>query len=204
LLVQNGLITKPSEIFWFLDIDFQYRVQQLPGWSDGRVAKIIKSIKEKRNITAHKFYMCLGIPTIAEAKSVELYSIEPSPKNLPILFQEGKISRIKMIGDVCYGKLEEYMRSNIAEYYKILQQVNIVEKKVAANQSTFLFTGTLSQPRSIFEDKAIKAGHKVTKGISRGVTYLVAGEKAGSKLQKAKELNIRIINESSFIELISK
>jgi DNA ligase (NAD+) len=70
---------------------------------------------------------------------------------------------------------------------------------------TFLFTGTLSKlKRSEAEALAEQHGGKIVSGVSSKLNYLVVGEDAGSKLEKAKKINtIKIITEAEFLELVS-
>ncbi|HQI05318.1 MAG TPA: NAD-dependent DNA ligase LigA, partial [bacterium] len=68
----------------------------------------------------------------------------------------------------------------------------------------FVITGELSQPREIFADKIKDLGGKVSSSVSKKTHYLLAGNNAGSKLSKATELGIKVINEEEFRELIEK
>lgn len=72
-----------------------------------------------------------------------------------------------------------------------------------AGQS-FLFTGTLSGPRAHFQALVEAAGGILRNGVSKNLDYLVAGEKPGSKLDKARELGIRIVDEQEFLKLLAQ
>jgi DNA ligase (NAD+) len=74
------------------------------------------------------------------------------------------------------------------------------------NGMTFLFTGTLpTLKRSEAEALVEENGGEVLSGVSAKLQFLVAGEEAGSKLEKAKKLNtIRIIDEAAFLEMVKK
>ena len=72
----------------------------------------------------------------------------------------------------------------------------------ALDGRTFVLTGSLSGPRSDFKRRIEAAGGKVVASVSRKTDYLVAGEKAGSKLQKATELGVRVLDESGLEELL--
>jgi DNA ligase (NAD+) len=67
---------------------------------------------------------------------------------------------------------------------------------------TFVITGTLSQSRDHFKDLIEKNGGKVSGSISKNTHYLLAGESAGSKLDKATQLGVRILDEDSITELL--
>ncbi len=67
---------------------------------------------------------------------------------------------------------------------------------------TFVLTGTLSRPRDYFKKLITATGGKVTATVSKKTDYLLAGEKAGSKLDKAKKLGVKIINENELNRLL--
>lgn len=69
---------------------------------------------------------------------------------------------------------------------------------------TFVITGTLSRPREYFKDKILDAGGKVSDSVSAKTSYLLAGENAGSKLQKANKLGVRVISEEDFYGLLNQ
>ena len=77
-----------------------------------------------------------------------------------------------------------------------------VENSSLISGSQWVITGTLSKPRETFKSEIEKLGGKVMNSISKKTDYLLAGEKAGSKLSKASNLNIKIIEEKEFITLI--
>jgi len=71
---------------------------------------------------------------------------------------------------------------------------------------TFLFTGTLTKlKRSEAEEMVEQNGGKLLSGVSAKLNYLVVGEDAGSKLEKAKKINtVKIISEEDFLKMIGK
>ena len=68
--------------------------------------------------------------------------------------------------------------------------------------STWVITGTLSQPREEIAETIIARGGKVSGSVSKKTTYLVAGEDAGSKLEKAKKLGVRVLDEAEFRKIL--
>jgi DNA ligase (NAD+) len=68
---------------------------------------------------------------------------------------------------------------------------------------TFVITGTLSQPRNHFKNLIEEQGGKVSGSVSSKTDYLLAGEDAGSKLDKARKLGTRIIDESELNQLLN-
>ena len=81
-----------------------------------------------------------------------------------------------------------------------LMDVDTTNDKI--NGKTFVITGTLSKPRDEFKEKLESLGANVTTSVTKKTDYVLAGEKAGSKLDEAKELNIKIINEDEYLKMI--
>jgi DNA ligase (NAD+) len=63
---------------------------------------------------------------------------------------------------------------------------------------TFVLTGTLSQPRPVFEARIKALGGKVSGSVSKNTNFVLAGEEAGSKLDKARSLGVKVIDEAEF------
>ena len=64
--------------------------------------------------------------------------------------------------------------------------------------STWVITGTLSEPRSVFEELIRRHGGKTSGSVSKSTAYLLAGEEAGSKLTKAQQLGVKVVSEAEF------
>ena len=77
------------------------------------------------------------------------------------------------------------------------------EEKILAGK-TFVFTGRISMPREEAKDIVERFGGIVSSSVSKKTDYVVAGEEAGSKLEKAKKLGVTIINEEAFREMIKE
>ena len=77
------------------------------------------------------------------------------------------------------------------------------EKEGMFKGLSFLFTGTLTTlKRNEAEAKVLEMGGNVASSVSKNLSYLVAGEKAGSKLEKATSLGIKVITEDQFINML--
>ena len=97
-------------------------------------------------------------------------------------------------------------KANIDESFEILDIIEIIENedsKASLNKS-ILFTGTLQKlSRDRAKELAKKKGYKIASNVSKNLDILVFGEKSGSKLKKAKDLKINILNEKDFLNLIN-
>src|SRR5699024_10873137 len=78
----------------------------------------------------------------------------------------------------------------------------VVDNEKIKNKS-FVITGTLNIKRDDLKDKIITNGGKVIESVSRKTDYLILGENPGSKYEKAKNLNIPILNEKEILEMLN-
>jgi len=69
--------------------------------------------------------------------------------------------------------------------------------------TTWVITGTLTQPRDAIAEDIIARGGKVSGSISKKTNYLLAGDEAGSKLEKAKKLGVRVLSEDEFRAMLN-
>ena len=125
------------------------------------------------------------------------------------------LQRLEDVGPKVAGSIYHFFsnQSNlhmIAELESLGLQLKNIKKETGNGGSldgqTFLFTGTLpTLKRSEAEAMAEEQGGKIVSGVSAKLNYLVVGEDAGSKLEKAKKINtIKIISEADFLKLINK
>jgi DNA ligase (NAD+) len=68
--------------------------------------------------------------------------------------------------------------------------------------TTWVITGTLSKPRDEIAEQIIQRGGKVSGSVSKKTSYVLAGEEAGSKLEKARKLGLRVIGETEFRRML--
>jgi DNA ligase (NAD+) len=130
-------------------------------------------------------------------------------------FDEEALQKLEDVGPKVAGSVVQFFKNNDnIEMIKALDELELNLKNEKTNYSatgnlegqTFLFTGTLSKlKRSEAEEMVEQNGGKIVAGVSSKLNYLVVGEDAGSKLEKAKKItSIRIISEDQFLKLIVK
>ncbi|MFL6515729.1 MAG: NAD-dependent DNA ligase LigA [Chthoniobacterales bacterium] len=118
------------------------------------------------------------IPDVGEVVAESIYAFFQEPRNRAMMI------RLQKLG----------LRPHVEP------KREIGESKIAG--STWVITGTLSRPREEIAEQIIERGGKVSGSISKKTTYLLAGEEAGSKLEKAKQLGVRILTETDFRKLL--
>ena len=101
-------------------------------------------------------------------------------------------------------------KNNLKEIADLLAQGVLVQeqKNQTASQifagKTFVLTGTLSQPRKEFEKLIESHGGKCAGSVSKKTDFVLAGQEAGSKLDKAKELGVKVLDEQEFLKMLQQ
>ncbi len=182
----------------------------LEGFKDAKTDNLLSAIEASKNIPFSNFIYSLGIENIGKKTAKDL-SMEF--KNIENLMRADKEKLVSMgdIGEITAECIVNYFSSaqNRAEIEKLLAVgVNILAEETP-KQGVFagervVLTGTLS---SFKRDEAARLiedeGGKIMSAVSKNTTLVLAGENAGSKLDKAKKLAIKIISEEEFKSLIN-
>jgi DNA ligase (NAD+) len=122
-----------------------------------------------------------------------------------------ELQRIPDVGEVVAASIHDFFQEpRNRQLIERLQKLGVrpqVEPRKQANDSkiagsTWVITGTLSQPRDEIAEIIIAQGGKVSGSVSKKTTYLLAGEAAGSKLAKAKEFGVRVLSEAEFRKML--
>ncbi|MBJ90583.1 MAG: DNA ligase (NAD(+)) LigA [Woeseia sp.] len=177
---------------------------------------IIKSIERSKNTTLDRFIYALGIREVGETTARSLASHYGSLSAI-IDADEPALQEVSDIGPIVASRVSQFFMNEYnlevirritdsGVHWQESNQLTHDDKKHAfLSGSTFVLTGTLlSMTRDQAKDRIIAAGGKVTGSISRNTSYLIAGDKSGSKLTKAKALGIIILTEPEFGQLLSK
>ncbi|MBI2995097.1 MAG: NAD-dependent DNA ligase LigA [Candidatus Melainabacteria bacterium] len=205
-LLKNKLIIDPADLYFLR----QEQIENLERIAEKSASNVINSIQKSKNRTLDRLIYALGIrhvgKTIAELLTTRLYSLEELSK---ATFEE--LSNIDGIGPK--------IAISIIEYFKLDSTKNLINKIKKANiethakktkikdsklaGKTLVITGTLeSMTRNKAEELIKNLGGRAISSISKSTDYLVLGQDPGSKLKKAKELNIPVLTEQEFIKLV--
>ena len=104
-------------------------------------------------------------------------------------------------GSITINKLQINQIEPKSDNYSPINSTGDNPNKKLSNTS-WVITGTLSKPREEYKKTIEGLGGKVMNSVSKKTTYLLAGEKAGSKLTKAEKLDVTILNEDDYLNLI--
>ena len=186
-------------------------LEKLDRMAEKSAQNIIDAISNSKKTTFSKFIYALGIRNVGAHLSKVLE--EEFDSNI-LKFQKTSIEQLEQINEVGPIVAEAIISfwSNKTNVDMINECFNSgvefsqkrMQSKSFANLS-FVFTGTLKTiKRADAKNHVESNGGRVSSSVSGNTDYLVAGESSGSKLKKAGNLNIKIINEIQFLEMIDK
>lgn len=219
---EREIIRSPADIF-----DLKNRLQMLDppleqweGWGVLSVKNLLESIEERREIAFNRFIYALGIRQVGEATAKRLAAHYGDLKNLQTQMQTAQnhespayldLIDIEDIGpstaDDLIGFFTEDHNLDVLEALSAQLEIKPYERPAGVNSpvsgKTVVFTGKLSLfTRDEAKAKAESLGAKVSTSVSKKTDYLVAGEKAGSKIEKAEEAGVTVLSESDWLSLI--
>ncbi|MBZ4195481.1 NAD-dependent DNA ligase LigA [Mycoplasma sp. 1331] len=196
------IINKIQDIFTLSDK--KNEILKIPRYGRLKFKNIIESIEKSKNVDFYKALFALGIKQIGQraakliANEYQNFSEIISDKNL------WKIEHIKTIGPKMLDSIKDFFANDknteLALYLDTVLNYNTNKKNIStifANK-VFVISGKLSNPRDYYVSIIESNSGKVSSSVSSKTTYLLIGEDPGSKLDKAKELNVEIINEEKF------
>jgi DNA ligase (NAD+) len=204
-LVDSGLVKNPAELYSLKKVE----VLGLERMGEKSADKLIKGIEESRERPFEKVLFGLGIRHVGKGAALILAS---EFKDIDALMAADiqKLETIRDIGPIVGKTVVEYFRD--PETRIVIEQlrkagVSFEQESASTTREleglTFVLTGSLeNMTRDEGGDKVRARGGKVSSSVSKKTSYLVAGESAGSKLTKAEELGVTILNEEQFMALL--
>ena len=201
-----GLLREPADLF-VLDLP---ALAALPGWGEQRAANLIAAIKTARRRPLARILFALGIPDLGEelARRIAVAIGDvPAPSLVVTLagLDNATLGEIPGLGPERIASLRALLTDPAArgELERLVgcletEAANTVTADGPIAGETICFTGSLSEARDLWQERARAAGAKVTSDVTKTTTLLVAGPGAGSKLVKAQTLGIRVLDEAGF------
>jgi DNA ligase (NAD+) len=217
---QEGLIANAADIFTLEARDARSlkKLKDREGWGPQSANKLFKAIDDRRRIDFHRFIFGLGIRHVGEQTAKDLargygdiVNFTAAVKSLDgensAEWQE--LVSIDGIGNTVATALQEFFSEerNLKVYDALLGEVEIIAPQKAATESpvagkTVVFTGALERfSRDEAKAMAERLGAKVSGSVSARTDLVVAGPGAGSKLKKAQELGVEVIDEDGWFSL---
>jgi len=209
LLLENDLLSSFADFFTLKKGD----LLNLPRMAEKSVDNLLASVEKARQITLPRLLVGLSIPQVGEETAIDLAKHFGSIEKISQASFED-LQNLEGIGPIVARALVVYFadENNKKDLANLLQQISLPrvvlgkgregENSKFANK-TFVLTGSLSRmSRDEAKEKIRSLGGDVSESVSTQTDYLIAGDKAGSKLAKASELGITILSEEDFLNLI--
>ncbi len=208
-LIEAGLLKSVADLYRL------HAEQLLPleRMGEKSVDNLLRSIAESRQRPFWRLLVALGIPHVGVIAARTLAEHFHTMEHLQATTIE-ELMAIEEIGEIMAQSIYNWLREeNVMQLLKQLKEAGLHfgEKDLIASSvggplqgTTWVLTGTLSQSRDEIAELIRQAGGKVSSSVSAKTTYVLAGDEAGSKLERAKKLKVRVIDEVEFRKIIQK
>lgn len=201
---------KNIDDFYTLD-KYKDELMLLEGFGEKSISKLLESASNSKKNSLERLLFGLGIRYVGKKTAKILSKYYKTMDNL-IKADFDELKSINDIGDVIAKSIVDYFSDekniNLINRLKELnlnmrylgEEVNTSNENI--NGKTFVITGTLSRPRDEIKEEIEGLGGNVTGSVTKKTDYVIAGEKAGSKLTKANELGISVLTEEEYNNML--
>lgn len=196
--------------FYTLD-KYKDELKTLEGFGEKSIENLLNAIENSKNNSLERLIFGLGIRYVGK-KTAKILAIEFGSMDKFMNSNEETLKNIPEIGGIIAKSVVDYFSEekniNLINRLKNLginmiylgEKIDTSNNKI--NGKTFVITGTLSNSREYYKEILENLGANVTGSVTKKTDYVLLGENPGSKYDKAKELNITIINEEDFNNMI--
>ena len=207
LLVDEGLVERLPDL---LDLTADQLVE-LEGFAALSAGNLVAAIETASKPELHRFLAALGIPEVGGAVSRSL-ARHFGTLDAILAADEETLTAVEGVGPIMAARIvaffaEPHNAENIARLTQRMQ-VQVAETAPvggALEGKTFVFTGGMeSMSRGDAKQRAESLGAKVTGSVSKKTDYVVAGADPGSKLDKAVDLGVTVLDEAGFLKLLEE
>ncbi len=207
-LVRRALVREVSDIY-ALTADKMSILERI---GEKSIGNLLLAVERSKTRPLWRLIFGLGILHVGESASRALAEHFRSLKKLMEASAE-ELQRIPDVGEVVGRSIEQFFqekrnRKMVERLEQLGVRPQIEPRRVQSADSpfaasTWVVTGTLSEPRDGIAEMITQRGGKVSTSVSKKTTYLLAGEEPGSKLAKAKQLGVRVLDEATFRKMLA-
>ncbi|MHB9038197.1 MAG: NAD-dependent DNA ligase LigA [Armatimonadota bacterium] len=206
-LIETGLIHDPADLY-YLTVD---QIIPLERMAKKSAENAVSAIEASKSANLSRLIYALGIRHVGERTAASLAQHFGSIDALRTASEE-ELAHVQDIGPVVAKSVATFFaQEETAEVLRKLREVGINPTEEARRETeqfsgkTIVFTGALQKlTRDKAQELVFKLGAKPSSSVSKKTDLVVAGEKAGSKLDKAESLGVKVISEDDFIELVEQ
>lgn len=207
-LLQKGMISSPADLYT-LKVD---ELQALERFGEKSAINLVNALERSKGNDLYRLVYALGIPHIGAKAAQVLCNAFPTMEQIQNASEE-EIAQIEGFGGIMAKEVVAFFQKESVR--RLVERLGELGISMEAQQkeshgdklagSTFVLTGTLPTMSRKEASQLIEShGGKVTSSVSKKTSYVLAGEEAGSKLEKAQQLGIPILTEEEFLQMIQE
>ena len=203
-IIERKWAEDPSDLYRLT----KEQAMELDGFADKSAQNLIDRIAESRRPQLGSFLYALGIPQVGSATADLLAAEFGSIEKLRVADEE-QLLKVEGVGPNMAREVHLYFEGKGGELVGRLLKAGVEPQAVEAPSEgpqtgkTFVFTGTLeTMSRPDAEALVRRLGGKAASSVSAKTDYVVAGPGAGSKLEKAQKLKVKVLDEEQFLSII--
>ncbi len=205
LLLDEGLINEPADLFTLKVGD----LEGLPGFKKKAAENVVGAIEAARDCELYRLLVGLSISNVGE-ETARLIATHCGSIQAIVRVGVDELSAIHGVGEVVAESVVSWFKdkTNQKHLNAVVSQLRLqnptrVPVNAALSGKTLVFTGSLpTLSRDEAEGLARTAGARVSGTVSKNTDFVVVGEEAGSKADKARELGVKILDEAEFLKMV--
>ncbi|MGB9092726.1 MAG: NAD-dependent DNA ligase LigA [Gallionella sp.] len=210
-LVDGGIVGTPADLYDRHKLNLQ-KLAGLERMGDKSANNLLDAIEHSKQTTLARFVYALGIRNVGEATAKDLARHFGTLDKL-MHADEAQLQQVPDVGPVVAQSIVAFF----AEQHNVDVIRDLLRGGVTPQESaglpvetlplagrTFVLTGTLGIAREVAKEKLEALGAKVAGSVSKKTDYVVAGSEAGSKLDKARELGVAVLDEQGLMRLLER
>lgn len=205
-LVDRGMVNTPADLY-SLDATSLGSLDRIAGRS---ATNLVAALDKSRRTTLARFIYSLGIRNVGEATARDIAAHFGSLDRITRA-DPRELEKVRDVGPIVARSIRQFFcETHNVQVIQALRKAGIHWEEdegnpvqIGGDAKTFVLTGSLSKvTRTEAQAMIERIGHKVAGSISKKTTYLVAGEDPGSKLRKAREMGVPVLDEDEFLNMI--
>ncbi len=210
-LVDGGIVGTPADLYDGRKVNLQ-KLAGLERMGEKSAHKLLDAIAHSRQTTLARFVYALGIRNVGEATAKDLARHFGTLENL-LHADAAQLQQVRDVGPVVAQSIVDFFaeQHNVGVIRALLNSgvapqegAGVAVQQLPLAGKTFVLTGTLGIAREEAKEKLEALGAKVAGSVSKKTDYVVAGAEAGSKLDKARELGVAVLDEQGLMQLLER
>jgi DNA ligase (NAD+) len=205
-LVRHNFVREISDIY---DLDAT-KLSQLERMGEKSISNLLGAIEESKKRRLWRLIHALGILHVGVSAS---RALDDHFRSLDALMKSApeELQRIPDVGEVVGASIHQFFQENrnrkMIEHLqhaglRLTSETKAKTEAPGFKGTTWVLTGTLTQARDEIAEMIVARGGKISGSVSKKTSYVLAGEEAGSKLEKAKQLGIPVLDEANFRKML--